>query len=282
MCIIDTINIHFLDACNYICKHCFVEKENKSLSYDQITKIVDKIDSFYKQERIINGRINLAGGEPLLSKDIDRIIDYIYDKGLRVSLITNGYYLTKQFIDRHAHQLYCIGISIDSLDENTNRIIGRCQRDGKTLDIDRLVEICKYIRESGISLKINTCVSKLNVNEDFNEFLSKVKPNRYKVLQMTCDDCDIANVINRISNKEMSSFVSRHSKYATVKETSDDIKESYLIIDSIGNMSCDNKHQSSYSVLNTEISDILLMLNINENKFERRYDYNYQQKVINE
>ena len=25
---INTINVHFIDACNYRCKHCFVNKEN--------------------------------------------------------------------------------------------------------------------------------------------------------------------------------------------------------------------------------------------------------------
>ena len=282
MCKINTINIHFLDMCNYICKHCFVKKEQKQLNFEQIKIIVDKISLFYAKEGIRNGRINLAGGEPLLSKDIDQIIDYIYQKGLKVSLITNGYYLTKEFINRHKKQLCTIGISVDSLNDDTNKIIGRCQLNGKNLEQEKLILMCKYIKSKGIKLKINTCVSKLNYEEDFTYFLREVKPDRYKVLQMLCDDFDIINAKNRINEEEMNLFIKKHKKYITVKESSEEMKKSYLIVDSSGNLSCDNMHQSSYSVFENEISDILEMLNINENYFERRYNHKYQLKVINQ
>ncbi len=282
MCKINTINIHFLDACNYICKHCFVNKENNQLSYEQMKIIIDKISNFYNKEGIRDGRINLAGGEPLLSKDIDRIIDYIYSKGLKVSLITNAYYLSKTFIDKHKDQLCCIGISVDSLIDETNKIIGRCQKNGSLLSVDSLTNICRYIKKKGIKLKINTCVSKLNYLEDFTGFLKNVSPDRYKVLQMLCDDYDVINVKNRITDDEMNDFVQRHKDFVTVKETSSEMKSSYLIVDSKGNLSCDNMHQSSYSLFENELSDILGMLHINEKYFERRYDYEYQSKIINQ
>ena len=282
MCKINTINIHFLDACNYTCKHCFVNKENNQLSFEQMKKIIDKISDFYSKEGICDGRINLAGGEPLLSEDIDRIIDYIYFKKLKVSLITNAYYLKKSFIDKHKEQLCCIGISVDSLIDETNKKIGRCQKNGSLLSVDDLTNICKYIKEAGIKLKINTCVTKFNYLEDFTEFLKSVAPDRYKVLQMLCDDYDVVNVKNRITNEEMNEFVQRHKSFVTAKETSLEMKSSYLIIDSKGNMSCDNMHQSSYSVFENEVSDILGMLHFNENFFERRYNHEYQSKIINQ
>ena len=46
MCKINTINIHFLDACNYTCKHCFVNKENNQLNFYQMKIIIDKISAF--------------------------------------------------------------------------------------------------------------------------------------------------------------------------------------------------------------------------------------------
>ncbi len=72
----DCINLHFIDKCNYQCKHCFVKKEKNELSIDDIKLFVDKISDYFSKNKIKNGRINLAGGEPLLSDNINEIIDY--------------------------------------------------------------------------------------------------------------------------------------------------------------------------------------------------------------
>ena len=271
MCKINVVNIHFLDSCNYICKHCFVKKEKNQLNFSQITQVVDKIKEYFDKEGIYDGRINLAGGEPLLSKDIDRIIDYIYDKGIKVSLITNGFYLSKEFIDKHANQLCCIGISVDSLDIETNKQIGRCQKDGKILDINQLIDICKYIKRFKTKLKINTCLSKLNYKEDFRGFLEEVKPDRYKVLQMLCDDYDVVNICNRISAEEMNLFIKKHKEFISVIETENELKRSYLIVDSKGNLAYNNSHNFTYSIFDNKISDILDKLHIDEEDFEKRY-----------
>lgn len=85
------INLHFTDFCNFHCKHCLVKKENCVLSFDELKVAVDKIYKYFNDNEI-KGRINLAGGEHLMSRNIDRLIDYIASKGIEVS-ITNGYYL---------------------------------------------------------------------------------------------------------------------------------------------------------------------------------------------
>ena len=282
MCKVNTINIHFLDACNYVCHHCFVKKESNQLNFEQITVIVDKIYDYFIEEDIQDGRINLAGGEPLLSKDIDKIIEYIFNKGIKVSIITNGFYLTKKFIDRHVNQLCCIGISVDSLKLSTNQRIGRCQKDGKSIGVKQLIDICKYVKHSGIKLKINTCVSKLNYQEDFRSFLEQVRPDRYKVLQMLCDDYDIVNVSNRINDSQMNEFVELHKEFISVKETAKELKKSYLIVDSQGNLTYNNSHNLTYSIFDNKVSNILEQLKLNEQDFERRYNNEYQHRIINQ
>ena len=232
-------------------------------------------------ENISDGRINLAGGEPLLSNNIDKIIDYIYSKGIKVSLITNGFYLNKEFIDRHKNQLYCIGISVDSLNAETNRLIGRCQINEECLETNHLTDICQYIKDSDIKLKINTCVSKLNYKEDLTGFLEVVKPDRYKVLQMLCNDGDIINVKNRITAIEMDEFKNCHKKYISVIETEDELKQSYLIVDSKGNVSCDNLHISNYSIFENNISDILNKIELDKIVYNKRYNAEYQYRSIN-
>lgn len=241
-----TFNLHFTDYCNFRCKHCFVKKNGKELSFDNIKIIIDKL-SKYQSDINDKIRINLAGGEPLISKNIQDIIDYINSKGLEVSIITNGYYLTKAFIDNNKNKLSMIGISVDSLNHDTNIRIGRCFN-GKTLSKDKLIYICRLIKDDGIILKINTCITSLNVEEDINDLLNIAKPDRIKVLRAYCSgDSSIYN----ISNDE---WINSKSKYKNVIfEDNDYMANNYLIIDSEGNLSKNNLHISNNSLLDNTV-----------------------------
>lgn len=262
------INLHFTDFCNYHCKHCFVKKENCELSFDELKLAVDKIHRYFLDNNI-KGRINLAGGEPLMSRNIDRLIDYIASKNIEVSIITNGYYLDETFIDRHINQISTIGISVDSLDYDTNIKIGRCFK-ANVLSKNQLVNICNKIKKSGIKLKINTCLSKLNVNEDFNAFINEVKPDRYKILQMTCDEYDYKNKANIVSDEEAKEFISK-IKYNYIYESREELKNSYVIIDSEGNISTNNSHISNISIFNYELEEAIKLLNVDYNNYIKRY-----------
>lgn len=264
----DCINLHFIDTCNYKCKHCFVNKENNELSIHKIKLIVDNISRYFIKNGI-NGRINLAGGEPLLSKNINEIIDYIYSKNIKVSIITNGYYLTKEFISKNKTKISCIGISVDSLDYDTNLKIGRCEKNN-TIDSNALIELCKYIKESNIRLKINTCLSKLNVNENFTEFLEKTKPDRYKVLEMTCfKNSELEGL--KATSQEIKTFLEKHKSYISIFEHDYEMLDSYIIIDSKGHLATNNLHISNLDAVEMDIDLLIKEIGINYINYIKRY-----------
>lgn len=43
----NVINLHFLQACNYHCKHCFVPKGTKELDFASVKRIVDNIRAYF-------------------------------------------------------------------------------------------------------------------------------------------------------------------------------------------------------------------------------------------
>ena len=100
-------------------KHCVVKKENSKLSFDELKVAVDKIYKYFNDNEI-KGRINLEGRKPLMSRNIDRLIDYIASKAIEVSIIANCYYLDNSFIEMYKSQISTIGISVDSLDYDMN------------------------------------------------------------------------------------------------------------------------------------------------------------------
>lgn len=252
-----TFNLHFTDFCNFHCKHCFIKKEGKELSPEDIKIIVDKIANFrdaYNEEV----RINLAGGEPLLSKNIQNIIDYIYESKLEVSIISNGYYLDVDFVEKNKDKISMIGISVDSINEDINLKIGRCCN-GKTLTEKDLIKICEVIKSNGIKLKINHCVTSLNKNENISSFLEKVRPDKSKVLRAFCEEY---NKEYNISDNEWNIV---RQKYKNVFfEDNDFMKSHYLIIDSSGSLSRNNLHNDDNSLLNHTLEACLIKIGIKE------------------
>lgn len=270
MCLPNVINLHFLDLCNYKCCYCFIKKHNEMLGFERIKMIVDNINQYFFKNNIV-GRINLVGGEIFLCSYLQEIIDYIYSLNIKVSLVTNGSLLTKEFIEKNKTKLETIGISVDSLNENTNMRIGRCSK-GKTLNEGELVKICKTIKENGIKLKINLCVSKLNYEENILDFIKLVNPDRFKILQMTI----IEGINNKYKNLEISkddfdSYCKKYKRFNVIVENNEEMKDSYLMIDSKGYFYCDKEKEPIGNVLNESFCELVKKTNLNIENYKKRY-----------
>lgn len=271
-----TINFHLTDACNYNCAYCFGKfPDTKELTLAQACAVVDNIARFFAKNGITDGRINLAGGEPLLYKHLDGLIDYICAYNINVSIITNGSLLTKGKIASWRGKVNCIGLSIDSVSPEANLAIGRCCHN-KTLTLKQAISLTQAVHRNGIKLKINTVVSKLNVNDDMRELYKRLKPDRLKLLQM-----EIVNGINdaaskyAISKKAFDGFCKKHKPCSrdTVCESSDSMENSYLMINPQGEFLINNggKYQILGNCLVKELSDIVKGAPLDKVKISARY-----------
>ena len=248
-------NLHFLDYCNFKCKYCFIKKEQKELSIENIKLIIDKIANF-SIKRNERNRINLAGGEPLVSNHIQDIIDYIHEKNLDVSLITNGSLLTEDFIIHNKDKLSMIGISVDSFNDSTNIDIGRCCG-SKVLGKDRIIALASLIKKTNIKLKINVCCSTKNIYENNYSTLKRINPDRIKFLRVMCDHDKTLKKYD-LTNQEWDFIKNKYRDIPnSVFEDNDDMKRNYIIIDSSGNVSRDNLHIINNSLLDKELVDCL-------------------------
>lgn len=250
-----TFNLHFTDFCNFNCKHCFVAKQNKELSFADIKLIGDELAKFSRDNNIAV-RVNLAGGEPFCSPNLQPIIDYYYSLGLKLSIITNGFYLNEDFIKENSNKLSMIGISVDSLNEDVNRNIGRCTKEKMIISETEIISKCALIKKYGIKLKINICINSLNKEEDFSNFIELVKPDRLKFLRVLCT----RNNCFEISNKDWKEITDKYSSYEPVFEDNECMRQKYFIIDSEGNLSKDNLHLASNSLLDYSVEECMSRL----------------------
>lgn len=266
----NVINFHFIDYCNYSCKYCFVKKESKMLSLEKVKLIINNIKRYFEKNHL-EGRINLVGGEIFLCPYLQEIIDYIYSLNIKISIVTNGSLLTEQFILLNKEKLDTIGISIDSLNNEINLNIGRCCN-GKVLEYNKLIRICSLIKENKIKLKINLCISKLNYEDDIISLLEIIKPDRFKILQMTIiqginNDCKSLC----ISEKTFLDCIRKYEKFNPIIESSMDLKSSYVMIDSNGELFCNKEENSLGNLLNYELDNLIDISNIDILRFNKRY-----------
>ncbi len=138
---LDVINFHLTNLCNYKCTYCFGKFPDKTqLTFEQACAVVDNIARYFSKNGITGGRINLAGGEPLLCPYLEELLDYINAYGIKVSVITNGSLLTEDIIKGWKDKVYCIGLSIDTALVETNVAIGR-SCNNKTISTKQLIRL---------------------------------------------------------------------------------------------------------------------------------------------
>ncbi len=271
--------MHLTGKCNYACEYCFGKFNGDFITLNNAKTLVDKISDYFKSEEIENGTINLAGGEPFLYPSLNELIDYIVSSGIQVSIVTNGSLLNKESIENLKGKVSCIGISIDSICQNTNIEIGRCSRES-ALSLSECEALSKTIHDCGIKLKINTVISRYNLDEDLMPLYKVLRPERIKFLQM-----HIVKGVNdkaldkQITKDEFYSFCERYdclnSQSEIVKEESGKMENSYLMIDPCGNFILNNggKYDITYgNCFEKTISEIVRSLPLSQEKYDYRYN----------
>ena len=113
------LRVSLTDRCNFRCFYCLphgeppIAPKEKMLSYEEIEYVCDIFVSLGIE------KIRLTGGEPMLRRDIETIIQKLTrlkDSGLQdLALTTNGYYLPERAQSLKDAGLDRVTISLDSL-----------------------------------------------------------------------------------------------------------------------------------------------------------------------
>jgi len=149
---------NYTNACNLRCKHCY-QRADKPTPDELTTKerlaIIDQLD-----ENNVSA-LAFSGGEPLMRRDIFKIIEYTHEKGIYISIATNGTLLTRNTVSRLKKSgVGYIEISLDGATKETHesfRGIKGC--------FEKTIQGIKNSVEAGIYTCIATTATKHNLNE---------------------------------------------------------------------------------------------------------------------
>src|SRR5258705_1447057 len=160
------LRISVTDRCNFRCIYCMprdvfgpdykFRAREQLLSFEQIARLA----------RIFKGhgveKVRLTGGEPLLRKNLEHLIEMLADiPGLDLTLTTNGSLLAKKARALKAAGLHRATVSLDSLDEAVFR-----KMNDADFPVSEVLNGIDAAAQAGLApIQINMVV-KRGVNED--------------------------------------------------------------------------------------------------------------------
>lgn len=147
-------------ACAYACVHCRADalhqRDPRELTTDEAFVLIDRLADFGNTPILI-----FTGGDPMMRRDLKELIAYATQKGLRCSLTPTATALaTKERLEQVMEAgIRRIALSLDApspeVHDNFRQVPGSWQR---------TMEILHRAQDVGLSVQVNTTVSKHNVD----------------------------------------------------------------------------------------------------------------------
>lgn len=159
------LRISVTDRCNFRCDYC-MPREHFDSNYKFLPK--EKIISYEEIILIIKSalplglkKIRITGGEPLIRKDISKLIKMIRDlsEEIDIAITTNGVLLKKNIQLLKQSGLNRVTVSLDSLDAKLFKEIT-----DSNYGVKDVLEGIESAIDAGIEVKINSVI-KRNLNE---------------------------------------------------------------------------------------------------------------------
>ncbi|HHH39219.1 MAG TPA: radical SAM protein [Sedimenticola sp.] len=156
------IAINLTRRCNLACAHCYMDAETREtggaeeLTSDEVEGLLDQIAARGNETMVV-----LTGGEPLLRRDLERLVRHGSGLGLAMVVGSNGVLLD----ERRARSLQAagtlgVGISLDSLDPAAHDAFRGCPGSW-----ERTLAGMEHCRRLGLPFQVHFSVTEHNAHE---------------------------------------------------------------------------------------------------------------------
>lgn len=264
------VNYHLIKACNAKCRFCFATFRGVrgTLQTAESLRIVDALADAGCE------KLNFAGGEPTLRKDLGQLLTHAKRRGLVTSIVTNGFALDA-LLDKYASVLDWVGLSVDSGREDVQAALGRGPGDHVAQSI-RLSDRC---RDAGVRVKLNSVITALNWEEDMSALVRRMAPERWKTFQVLPmegqNDGSVEDLL--LSERQFRHFVQTHAGLeaeglAPIVEDNDAMRGSYVMVDPLGRFfgNATGRHVYSAPLLAVGVPEALAQVGFVPEKFDAR------------
>ncbi len=152
-----TIAWELTRACAFACRHCRAEaqprRDPRELTTEESFRLIDQIKEFGDPILVI------TGGDPMMRRDLHDILEYAVQRGLRTSLTpTTTRLVTQEALVRVKEAgVRRVALSIDGPNAESHDAFR-----GVRGSFEIAMRIARDIADAGLSLQINTTVSRYN------------------------------------------------------------------------------------------------------------------------
>jgi GTP 3',8-cyclase len=162
---LETLRVSITDRCNFRCVYCMPKEvfgrdhafldRRELLSYEEIARVVGVFASLGVRT------VRLTGGEPLVRRDVERLVEMLAAiGGLELALTTNGALLPQKARALADAGLDRVTVSLDSVDDAQFRALNDVD-----FPVDRVLEGIDAAAAAGLPVKVNAVV-KRGANDD--------------------------------------------------------------------------------------------------------------------
>src|SRR5690348_8749692 len=162
---LETLRVSITDRCNFRCVYCMPKEvfgrdyafldRRELLSFEEIVRVVGVFASLGVRT------VRLTGGEPLVRRDVERLVDQLAAiPDLELALTTNGALLPQKAQALADAGLNRVTVSLDSVDDAQFRALNDVD-----FPVDRVLEGIDAAAAAGLPVKVNAVV-KRGVNDD--------------------------------------------------------------------------------------------------------------------
>jgi cyclic pyranopterin phosphate synthase len=158
------LRISVTDRCNFRCVYCMPKEvfghdhrfldRKELLDFEEITRLARAAVSLGVK------KLRLTGGEPLVRRDLERLIEQLATLDVDLTLTTNGSLLPQKAQALADAGLTRVTVSLDALDDATFRALNDVD-----FPVDRVLEGIEAARAAGLPVKVNAVV-KRGANDD--------------------------------------------------------------------------------------------------------------------
>ncbi|PQQ46341.1 GTP 3',8-cyclase MoaA [Bacillus thuringiensis] len=155
------LRISVIDRCNFRCTYCMPAEifgPDYAFLKDEFLLTFDEIERLAKLFVNIGVRkIRITGGEPLLRKDLAKLIARLVkiDGLIDIGLTTNAIHLKKQAKALKEAGLHRVNVSLDAIDDDIFKNIN-----GRNINTKPVIKGIIAAKEAGLEVKVNMVVKK--------------------------------------------------------------------------------------------------------------------------
>ena len=177
--------------CNQRCRFCPCSKEQSTYPSIPLIELKNLVEGFIKQSKI-EGLV-ISGGEPTLHKDFIPFIEFVTQKGLNVTVLSNGEtFSNKQFVEQLVLNAdvskLMVTTTIHSHDREQHEWINQTKG-----SFDRSIKGLLNLMDLGIKVTVKHCINRQNRVDlkKFYEFIDCTFPEEADIQLCSIDYCGL-------------------------------------------------------------------------------------------